>query len=261
MQVEHDAGDRADGQRSEHPGVRLPEPFPQHGQHSAARQQHGQPWPAHGCRRWRLDRRQAPGEQRGHDQHHQQQTSTVRRGDLGRVCGMAARQVDHLAGTARQAGEERRGAVGAAAQQDEDADQAQQQGAEGAGQYHPQVLQYLLHHLVGEMQADGAGDQPLPGGPAVWHFLEHAAAATYRDHRQQRTDDPGQRPADQARQVATDSAEQGRQPPVRQLADGSSQCIARFKHSPVEHSAGRVCARCARSAERSSAPPDSKRPR
>ncbi|GEM_PF-2914523 len=216
VQVERHAGQRADGQRAEHPGVGLAKALPEQRQQATGRQQHGEPGPAHRGRGRRRDGRQPPGEQRRHDQHHQQQAQAVRRRHAGRLGLVPVGQHHHLAGATRHAGEECGGTVAAAAQQDEDADQPQQQGADGAGEDHAEVRQHLAHHLTGEMQADGAGDDPLPHLPAARHFAHQPAAAAHGDHRQQRADHPRQRPVGQARQPAAERTDQRRRPPGRQ---------------------------------------------
>ena len=215
MQVEAEADAGRQQQRAEQPGIGLAQLLPAQRDQRPGREQQGQPAPVHrrGLVRARLAAAEQVLERRRHQQHHQQQAQALRCGDAAEHRAVALPEVDHLAGAAGHAGEERGGAVLAAAAHEGDRQYAGKRGGHGAEDDDRAVRQHLLDHCRGEVQADADADDPLPALACPRHFGQRQVGqAAHQHHRQQRADHPRQRPADQACQPAAKGADQRRRP-------------------------------------------------
>ena len=165
----------------------LAQALPEQGNGNAQGRNQRQPAPAHatGVVQW-YPVTQQKLEQRRHAQHHCQHTQALRCRHLAEHRAIARPKVDHLARTARHAGEERGGAVFAGSPQQPYADHAGQGGEQRTEADQREMAGHLLDHRGGEVQANTDADDPLPTLAAVGDFRQlPTRQAAHQDDRQQ----------------------------------------------------------------------------
>ncbi len=176
-------------------------------------------------------------EDRRHAQHDGEYPQALCGSDTAQRCTITCAEVDHLPGTARHAGEERRRAILSGTQHQPHADQARQAGDQGADENQPEVRQHLFDDHRGEVQADADPDDQLTAFATAGNLRQlPGCQAAHQNDCQQRAHHPRQRPADLAGEVAAQQADQRRCPPLAQR---------RISHASQRPAVWRACARCA----------------